>query len=382
MDTLRTGNVELARYLIQNGADVNMNTLQNHEVLAALGYEGIHDNNGLCALCCAVISDNFEMVKLLVDTGKADLENPSAGGLTALHIAIMGDKVKISKYLIQQGAKIDNNENFKSSMPVHLAAGRPTCTLLRYLIEVAGADPHATGDLGSPLIVAVVCGAFDNVEYLVSKHKADANSTGINGAKPVILAAEAGDLRILSYLIKKGGADINVVDRDGNTALMRAAIMNDAEVIECLIEHGAEVSKKRIDGKDALTLAADSGSSVAFGCLVSFGDAGRPYTQEELTLLEKRVAELSNRYYPRRYAGIFDSESDDSFGGDDDDDEPHFLHAHLRDIPFSEMWDFAVDSMPDYYRDFCPECNLEHSLYDSEDDSEDDYDDDSEDGFE
>lgn len=80
--------IEIVEYLIDNGADVSYVS-----------------KDGKSALVIASESGNYEMVKLLVEYGHADVNNPMTEYVSAAYLGT--DDEDIKEYLISKGAKID-----------------------------------------------------------------------------------------------------------------------------------------------------------------------------------------------------------------------------------------------------------------------------------
>ncbi|GEO06247.1 hypothetical protein AAE02nite_39110 [Adhaeribacter aerolatus] len=99
---------ELAKLLIENGADVNAPS-QN-----GLRVSPIHS---------AVAARNTELVKFLVDHG-ADINATQAGGYTALHAAAQNGDEELIKYLLEHMADINAmTESGKTPMELAIASG-------------------------------------------------------------------------------------------------------------------------------------------------------------------------------------------------------------------------------------------------------------------
>ena len=66
---------------------------------------------GNTPLIIAVLSNNFNIVNLLIDT-KVNLDIKNNQGLTALMLAILHFRNEIAKSIINAGAKVDIQDNF------------------------------------------------------------------------------------------------------------------------------------------------------------------------------------------------------------------------------------------------------------------------------
>jgi len=90
IDAVRSGNLEKAKSLIAEGADVKAK-----------------DKSGVSSLIYATLSGNEDLVKLLVDKG-ADVNASSKGGVTPLMAASLNTRnLGIARFLIEKGAKVN-----------------------------------------------------------------------------------------------------------------------------------------------------------------------------------------------------------------------------------------------------------------------------------
>lgn len=121
--SLEFGDLELSKFLLENGADVSvkddegcdglMNALfsRNIEVVKfALKYcknVNSKDFYGWTSLMWAVFKGYFEFVKLLIEHG-ADVNAKNNTGVTPLYFAIYNKNLEITKFLIENGANVDD----------------------------------------------------------------------------------------------------------------------------------------------------------------------------------------------------------------------------------------------------------------------------------
>jgi ankyrin repeat protein len=205
----RKGYVEIAKLLLEHGADPNIKDLH--------GWTPLHD---------AAYWGNVEVARLLLQHG-ADPNVKGKRGETPLILAISGDSqahADVAKLLLEHGAdpnvrdKLGNN-----STALHRAIVGRRKDMVRLLLE-KGADPNAKDDYGdTPLHTAVVIGDPEIVELL------------------------------LRY-----GADVNAKDNDGTTPLDRVphiVTLSDyvsytdfktaAEIAKILLKHGAKAGDRR-----------------------------------------------------------------------------------------------------------------------------------------
>jgi ankyrin repeat protein len=97
-----SGNIELAKFLISKGADVNVK------------------NKGEPILYKAVDSGNIEVIKFLVSNG-ADVNAENDNGESILYKAVERGNIEVIKFLVSKGADI-NAKGSSKEIPLHCAA--------------------------------------------------------------------------------------------------------------------------------------------------------------------------------------------------------------------------------------------------------------------
>ncbi|KAF4633280.1 hypothetical protein G7Y89_g4839 [Cudoniella acicularis] len=220
-------NIETAKFLIENGANVNAPASMN---------------NGYTALQAAAKAGNYGLVDYYLGVG-ANVNAASAkiGGMAALEAAAQivrngQEKQKIFHLLVKAGALM-NRDDYGSKCP-------STTSTLHILIETRSMD--------------LTCYAIDA--------GADINFTTCEkeGRTPLQLAAEKGQLDIVRILLQKGAlVNFPATSNFGRTALQAAAFCETPciEVIKLLLENGAEVNAKAgiVGGVTALQASAIRG---------------------------------------------------------------------------------------------------------------------------
>ena len=286
------GNLDIVKFLIDIGADVNAwigtrgtallsATLANHKQIAELLIANGADVNrrnyiGQSILHFACQEGNKEIVQLLIDN-KAYIEALNNYGQTplnlaqqvghteiiellrehgaaevqSLHGAAATGNIERVKQLISEGADLEEKVNTSfgpNTTPLHMAAANGRTEVAKLLID-HGADVNAQEDEGwreTPLHHAASSGHRDVVELLINKG-AEIDCKLSDGFTPLALAVEQGNRDIAELLIENG-ANVNVKNNEGGTPLHSSCQSGNKEVTELLIDHGADVNiKDRID---------------------------------------------------------------------------------------------------------------------------------------
>ncbi|RGP80765.1 multiple ankyrin repeats single kh domain [Fusarium longipes] len=228
---VRTGDIELISFLVENDADVN----------AEQGYFRTR------ALEEAANLGHSDIVIYLFETG-ADI-NARSGWRNALAAASSNGHSDVVKYLVDQGADVITHSVDTNALVG--ASGYGYLDIVIYLLE-NGADIIARSDHPEALIAASSNGHLDIVKYLVDQganvntHSSDTNA--------LVEASRYGCLDLVKYLLQQG-ADINA--RPGEcTSLEAASCKGHLEVVIFLIGKGASVNTGSKETDSALAEAS------------------------------------------------------------------------------------------------------------------------------
>jgi len=175
-------------------------------------------------LWTAVAVDHFDIVRLLIEQGHANINHLTKTHSTPFRVACYNNNLEMAKYLIKHGAnpyqmKIGNYTNLM------LCAGR------RY---------------------------FDLVKYLISELQCNINDQDENGQTALYYAIRSGSCEVVRFLLENGA--INIRDKLRNvTPLMRAALYGEIDLVETFFGYCSDL--EWIEAKELL--AATFGGCVA-----------------------------------------------------------------------------------------------------------------------
>lgn len=272
--------------------------------LAAFGPAKNTLGGGLTALIYAARQDCLDCVKLLVEQGKADVNQQSHYGWTALLTATQNRHYKIGVYLLDHGAN-PNIANDGGWYPLYLATDNRNIEGGDYPVRNPDMDHleyiRALLDKGAN-VNARLCGKRSTAEAC----KGDSTETRTiftmqwlfeDGATAFLRAAQSGDVKLMKLLMERGadpklatahgvtslavaagigwvdgvtfewskdenlqavkmcldaGVDPNAVDDEGRTALHGAAHKGRVEVIQMLADAGAKLDAHDLGSRDTI----------------------------------------------------------------------------------------------------------------------------------
>ncbi|MFC1781833.1 ankyrin repeat domain-containing protein [Planctomycetota bacterium] len=245
-----TNDVRLADLLIAKGVDVNVTSAGfgsgtplsyasirgNKDVIELLVDKNADINDtsdrGQTPLFKAVTNGQEDVVEFLITKG-ADTNVKNSASTTALHIAARNGNIEIVKLLIAGGADV-NVKNAQDFTPLYIAEQNDN-TEIAELLRKNGAEESTPSLLG-----ALTNGDIEQIKLLISQG-ADVNTkTGSQGQMPLHLAIQWGNTEIAELLIDSG-ADVSATNTRGLTPLHLAG---SKEIAELLIAKGADVNAK------------------------------------------------------------------------------------------------------------------------------------------
>ncbi|MFC2136014.1 ankyrin repeat domain-containing protein [Bacteroidota bacterium] len=216
----QTGQVEIVKFLSDNGAEINQ-----------------QNPNGISALHMASIyGGSTELIQLLLDRG-AQINIRNSRNLTPLNYALFGRQKDIAEILLDNNAELEiENQDPQELLYIASSSGikRITDLLVNDKIDYSFRWENGNTFLHS----AAEGGLKEFAELLVSKG-VDVNSKNNYGHAPIHLAAANNNLNMAEFLINKG-ADINAETINGRTALHIARANDHYDIVELLLENNAD----------------------------------------------------------------------------------------------------------------------------------------------
>ncbi|XP_018571754.1 ankyrin repeat and SOCS box protein 14-like [Anoplophora glabripennis] len=212
-------NLEKVKQLIESGKSVNIN-----------------DNNGNTPLHIAVIKNNLEILEYLLSRDDLVVNVRNFKGETPLYYAVRMGRLQSATKLIQAGANV-NLPNYEDVTPLHVSVSYPE---VAHLLILYGAKIDAVDySSDTPLHDATAERALNTVCMLLY-YNADANSLGGNSLTPFMKALISEDIEVQEALFEYVD-DFNVATEDHMTTLA-IALTHETVFVEEIIKRGADVN--------------------------------------------------------------------------------------------------------------------------------------------
>ena len=238
--SLESGHIDIARYLIEQGADINLKDKDKASPLHNAAYLG-----------------NLEIVDLLLKKGVASLDEGNYRGQTPLHLACERGHPGVVTRLLEAGADVEARD-ILGRTPLMTTATSKNMEVVNALLK-KGADINAALKRGpatyTTLTVAAMYGFKDLVDLLIGKDAAISKDTL---ERTLVLAVQGGHFRLFEHVQKKG-LDLAGLKEKDLGLVYPAAAGGSVEIVKTLLAHGFSLDQKDSDGWTPLHIAAVGG---------------------------------------------------------------------------------------------------------------------------
>ncbi|CAJ0546703.1 Ff.00g013300.m01.CDS01 [Fusarium sp. VM40] len=214
---LLTRNVEAAKTIINS----NFNTFMQ---------------SGWTPLHLSVAYNNVQVAEYLIDNG-ANIHVTRDNGNTPLHVSACNGHEAVTRHLLKNGANIEAKTDLGYT-PLHLAAHKGHHAVAKVLLE-SGADIEAEDKWGRTSLVLAVGKGFTPVVKLLLGEGAGTEVRNEDHETSLILAVKEGRDGMVKLLLEKK-ADIEATDRQGRTPLMIAAQKKHKALVKLLVQNRAK----------------------------------------------------------------------------------------------------------------------------------------------
>ena len=262
-NAIRTGDIEVVRFVVDKGVDVNFTTNAGRnpvELARALGHEDI--------------------AALLAEAGGVEFDRSTVSFSQAVFYGLYDEFLE----------RVDAEDETQRGYAFGTAVAMGHMRLVHALAPYATPKQLATG-VGS----AAARGDLHTLHALISLG-AKVNCKDRLGRTPLIWAAANGRVAALQMLVK-AGAKLDAKGGDRQTALETAIFEGRVEAARYLIEAGANPNTVAGDGSTPLSRAMASPHAAVFLPLLEAAGARSEYRAERLKGLKKKLSKAKRRAY-------------------------------------------------------------------------------------
>jgi ankyrin repeat protein len=219
------------------------------------------------------MTDNVEVVRLLLSHRDIDINRVDSEGATALYIASELGRIETVRLLLSKSkSEIDMNKATKSgATALNIAFQKGHVEVFCLLLSKSEIDINKIMDNGvTALFMASQLGHLEAVRLLLSKSDIDINKAMKDGATALYIASQEDNVKVVRLLLSKSGIDINKADNDGATALHIASQNGHLEVVRLLLcKSEIDINKATNPGSTALFIASQKGHVQIVSLLLS-----------------------------------------------------------------------------------------------------------------
>ena len=279
----RDGHEEIARVLLEHGADVDAEnkskwTPLRHaldkkhvEVARVLiknkAYVGAQGIDQWTPLLWASQHGQVELVQVLLERG-ADVDAEDALGWSPCRRAFYGRHVEVVRVLVQHTSSA-RLQNKRKSTPLHEASGDGLVDFARMLLKF-GVDASARDeDNFTSLHCASEHGHVEIVLALLD-HGVDVSVQDEHRRTPLHFSSEEGHEEVTRALLEHG-ADASIQDEHKQTPLHFASANGHVKVALALLEHGVDASFQDEHKQTPLHFASANGHTEVARALLDHG---------------------------------------------------------------------------------------------------------------
>ncbi|TMW69733.1 hypothetical protein Poli38472_001889 [Pythium oligandrum] len=232
------GDEELAKDLLNGGVDVEAK-----------------NENGESALLLASKNENADVVKVLLNEGKAKVNTHDKYKRTALHWAVYNDDLEVVTLLLAAKVRVNvavrdvdypnDWEKYRLYLPIHIACARGQLDVGKALLAHGAKVNKDVGySMSTPLHMACDHGHASMVEELLKTEGVEVNEVDKFGRTALYMACKMGRMDMVDLLLNNTKINAGLEDEDGITSLHWAAYEGNEEMAKRLLAMGVDVNAR------------------------------------------------------------------------------------------------------------------------------------------
>lgn len=244
---VETGNVELVKKILSNGANVNCTS-----------------NDGYTPLIAAAEKKTVTIAQQLLEN-KAEVNLAGTCGITPLYVAALIGDLTMVTLLLQYGARADSIESGHNSL--FNAVETRNMNIVEKMLVAWPKEHNCNVNANTSF------SKFDKPQNLIDiafDIRPTVNSINEQGLTPLIKVIERDDVIMVNKLLEYG-ADINKTDLLGVPPLSYAIKTKNKDVFEILLRKGVDINQKSRDQSTPLYVAVETENFEAVIALLSHG---------------------------------------------------------------------------------------------------------------
>ncbi len=246
------GNIDLIKYLIEKGTDINRTDDKGATPLAFAASNGQIDKGVYEAFFKAGVSPKYR----------------NANGATFMHLAVGYDKeLALTDFLISKGLNLDDVD--ANGNTVFDYAARTGIVPILTQLEIKGIKPTDRALIFASEGTRFSANSLDFYKYLVEELNLNPSVQGSNGENVLHnLVKKKEQEEIVAYFLSQG-VDVNQTNKEGNTVLMEAAKGSDVSVLKNINDKTTNINQLNNNGMSALSFAVNNGSAEVVTTLIA-----------------------------------------------------------------------------------------------------------------
>ncbi|KAJ5887721.1 hypothetical protein N7495_007762 [Penicillium taxi] len=260
-DSTPTRGSNLLHIIARYGLTKLLNSVLLHKDNVKVDIDTKDREDGRTPLSWAASGGHNAVVKMLLDTGRVDVDSKDTNGRTPLSWAARDGHVAVVKMFLDTGRVDVDSKDTNGRTPLSWAASGGHNAVVKMLLDTGRVDVDSKDTNGrTPLSWAARDGHVAVVKMFLDTGRVDVDSKDTNGRTPLSWAASGGHVAVVKMLLDTGRVDVDSKDKNGRTPLSWAVLGG-----------RVDVDAKDTNGRTPLSWAAEGGHDAVVKTLLDTG---------------------------------------------------------------------------------------------------------------